>query len=183
MQYDAAMVSSLSISAESKQFLVEAGLPCNRKYYFPLDATHPTLPYIQSVCFNPDRIPSEYRHLRFLGTRILWTNRPVHYGICEEEGGTVYAIHDDVQNEIEICFVSSSVQQYAAFVVHLERWQNWQNEAYATRIDVDAMEAAKRLVRTLRAIDPPACEPETPAGMETELGGLITHIEFTGCTG
>ena len=183
LHYDAALVDRLAISAESKRFLVKIGLPCDGNYYFPMDAKDPTLPYIESVCFDPEVVPSKYRHLRLLGTRCLSLTRPVHYGLSEEEGGTVYAIRDNSEGEIEIFFVSSSVQQYAELVLHLERWRKWQYKAYAACIDVDYMEAAEILVRTLREIDPLACEPETPSGLETELGAMICHIEYTGITG
>ena len=180
LKYDAAVVNSLSIPVESKRFLAEIGLPCGGAYYFPLQATDPLMPYMESVCFHADRVPPRYRRIRLLGNRVLSLERPVRYGICEEDLGAIYAVRDSPTMDVEIFFVNSSVQLYGEFMVRLERWSAWLYGAAATNECVDEMGAAASLVAILRETDPPACEQETPSGIETELGPVIAQIQITG---
>ena len=179
LRYDVSIVNNLRISAESKQFLIQVGLPIGGEYTIPLHPIDPTLPELQSVCFDRKRIPMPYRFLRLLGSKKDPSGLfKTLYGIHEEMNGSVFAVYDRVHMEPTVRFVNSSVQQYGEFIFQVEKWISWlYGENYRSE---DKYPAAWQLIRILQEIDQEACELEVSPGLEAEWGDMIAYIKTTG---
>lgn len=100
--FDKESVDQLSIPAEQKQFLIEAGLPADASPFLCFEGTRPLLTVAEK--WRQPTIPSRYRQIGFDGAGNL-------IAIDEEaEGRIVYLDHED---RFAPVFMNSSVAQLA----------------------------------------------------------------------
>jgi len=183
IHYDASVVKRLKIPEESKDFLINVGLPrwdgFDHVFGFPSNDL-PSLRSVSEEHFTPPRgpnfdFPKKYRPYLILGIGGRYVKRTqgqelgsIYHFVCldEKAEGRILLVKANWARW-EVCFFNSSVLHFAMFQSLLQQRSPRYKKAIERRAGIhitpDEQDrlftvVGQRIVRRLRKIDPPACE-------------------------
>ena len=183
-RYDAGIINSLTISAESKLFLIEAGLPRVTMRYLYFDVPPNDLPLLSSLWdgrFLPPQSCASYRVIgihAFSMQKYLDQKSEILICIDEEQGGRIVNVIAENkwigQKNWKVNFMNSSVSQFAEFLLIFRQNSEWKQANWNNRTEKEILKHGKKVIERLRDVDSVGCDPDTEWGGE---GGLIFEIE------
>ena len=149
------VLQKTNLPEETKQFIIQAGLPEHLYYYGGAKPTLPRLTELVSETTGP--LPSSFARYRVLGE----VGYHMFLSLDEEENGRVVVVIADSDQENVVYFTSSSICHYAeCCVVMGEIWDAEVEQGHASFPSPAWDTFIAKYEQAIRAVDPPALADE-----------------------